>query len=967
MHQSVQCRTSSELPLPDEYSAVDDGDSVRQASKASSSMPSLKMMHSASAPGGIVVKAPQAQSPRQASHQAGSKAGNHEAINVVVRFRPSMTEEELQDWQAFVVRPGGRGVDTTDFNHRFDLDRAFGENISQAAVYDYVGRPLIGDVLDGYNGTIFAYGISGGGKTHCMFGPGDIAAQGLQEFEQDGIVPRAAREAFDYIEARVESQPDQVEFTLRCSFLEVYREQMRDLLNPLRTNLRVKELPRYGLYVDGLTREYVTCKAEVMHLMRVGNRCRCTSKTRLNQHSSRSHAVFVLQVEQRATGEAERLGKLTLVDLAGSEKVSKSGSIGETLEDAKKINVSLSALGKVIDALAEQRPHVPYRDSKLTRVLEEALGGNCRTTLLVAASAHSMHFDETLSSLRFATRAKKVQNRAKVNYLYSPEQLLPLVVKLQRELLGARTEIARLTGTTVQATTPGIPRFLQGRKPSKSQSQILLPGWLEEEREDGSSRAGSKNNATMLPASMMTRQASTPQSPASPTDSSCAGGRRSSSRQMWGATADEDQLAQSSACNTSRSRSVSSDEDPDRCEAAFCPPRTGDGEEAAWRPVALAARGALRCLEDALMAQESALEEARLLARTKGGLQETDTTSSSSLRMASDGAISVGLLEERFNGLRHAVEARGLRWRLQLQRHRNERLALELSMWKRHAGELGRSLEARSSAGASLDQADETAAGTASPSARSVQSGVLGCNPRSREYFNTSKAFAGDAPSSPSRSSTKRLTERGGAAASSKASTKGHSVKRMSSGDLGGSGEAVCWNYSGVGSFGAGTHGDDGVSSGARSPLTAGDTGGSAVSARRSTESAQLRHTPPEYELVVAEAQADKEHAVQAQRMLRDRIRQLERELSAREVHLSSLRHEVSVKDALLRHVCEENARTAERGVGEAALERLLEDAMAPLAALLKEGSSATGGQTTVLPADRHKTSVDMLRLSRTL
>ncbi|CAE7389526.1 kif5 [Symbiodinium sp. CCMP2456] len=153
--------------------------------------------------------------------------------------------------------------------------------------------------------------------------------------------------------------------------LEVYKEKMQDLLRPNSEMLRVKELPQRGLFVDGLSREYVTCASDVMAVIRAGLRTRAVGRTRCNNYSSRSHVVFVLHVEQQSLHGEERLGKLTLVDLAGSEKVSKNECVGETFEEAKKINWSLSALGKVIDALAEQRSHVPYRDSKLTRVLQE--------------------------------------------------------------------------------------------------------------------------------------------------------------------------------------------------------------------------------------------------------------------------------------------------------------------------------------------------------------------------------------------------------------------------------------------------------------------------------------------------------------------------------------------------------------------------------------------------------------------
>jgi kinesin family protein 5 len=343
------------------------------------------------------------------------------------------------------VHPSGRAVESLDGSYHFELDRAFGEAASQEEVFEYAARPIVDSVLAGYNGTVFAYGQTSGGKTYSMFGPDD--GDGLQP-ELLGIVPRAAQQIFDYIEAYPD---DDTEFTLRCSLLEVYQEKMKDLLRPTSEKLRVKDLPQKGLVIDGLSKEYVTCAGDVMEVLRAGYRARKVAHTRQNLHSSRSHAIFMLTVEQHSAVEGtERLGKLTLVDLAGSEKVSKSESVGQTLEEAKKINWSLSALGKVIDALAERRSHVPYRDSQLTRVLQEALGGNCRTTLLVAASACSQHWDETLSALRFASRTKKVRNLAKVNFMYSSDQLLMLVGQLQKELLGAKRQILNLGGISLE-------------------------------------------------------------------------------------------------------------------------------------------------------------------------------------------------------------------------------------------------------------------------------------------------------------------------------------------------------------------------------------------------------------------------------------------------------------------------------------------------------------------------------------
>merc|ERR1719169_396793 len=271
-----------------------------------------------------------------------------------------------------------------------------------------------------------------------MFGPTHDLM--YQESDSRGIVPRAAQHVFGHIRNGI----DGAEFVLRCSLFEVYREHLRDLLDPANPNLRIKETPRQGVFVDGLAQEFVACEDDVVRLLRAGSRLRAVAATRLNQHSSRSHVIFSLTCEQRLIDGTEKLAKLNLVDLAGSEKVWKSSSSGVTLEEAKKINLSLSALGNVINALASRRGHVPYRNSKLTRILQETLGGNFKTALVVTCSPLRMHLDETLSSLHFATRAKAVCNHVKVNFVYSAEQLTALVEKLQRDKLLLLRKNARL-------------------------------------------------------------------------------------------------------------------------------------------------------------------------------------------------------------------------------------------------------------------------------------------------------------------------------------------------------------------------------------------------------------------------------------------------------------------------------------------------------------------------------------------
>lgn len=364
--------------------------------------------------------------------------GLESAVRVAVRFRPLGSDED-EDAAAFVVRPDGLTVDSSDLAYSFQFDHAFGGDVGQAQVYDVIGCATVKDVLDGYNGTVLAYGQTGSGKTHCMFGP-DLALR-----DHHGIVPRSARQIFSSILA----SPSDVRFVLRCSLLELYCEQMRDLLNPSNRDLRVQESAQRGVHVEGLTEECVTCEEEVADILQMGLHMRAVASTRLNQMSSRSHMLFFLSIEHRLPDGSERSAKLSLVDLAGSERVDRSGALsagGTMLKEAKTINCSLSALGHTIQALSERRPHVPYRNSQLTRVLQETLGGNCKTTLLVACSPSAGHVSETLSSLRFAARARSVCNHVKVNLIHSPEQLTCLVGQLQRELQTLRREATRLGG-----------------------------------------------------------------------------------------------------------------------------------------------------------------------------------------------------------------------------------------------------------------------------------------------------------------------------------------------------------------------------------------------------------------------------------------------------------------------------------------------------------------------------------------
>jgi len=241
-------------------------------------------------------------------------------------------------------------------------------------------RPIIDSVLEGFNGTIFAYGQTSSGKTHTMQGPN------IDDVELQGIIPRMVRTVFN----RIETSSQNIEFSVKVSMCEIYNERIRDLFNPQKDNLKIHEERTKGVYIQGITENWVGDENEVYQLMKLGNSNRSITATNMNAESSRSHSMFVLTLIMNNVEDGScKTGKLSLVDLAGSEKISKTGAQGQTLEEAKNINKSLTTLGKVIVALTDKKiSHIPYRESKLTRILSESLGGNSKTCLIITCSPH---------------------------------------------------------------------------------------------------------------------------------------------------------------------------------------------------------------------------------------------------------------------------------------------------------------------------------------------------------------------------------------------------------------------------------------------------------------------------------------------------------------------------------------------------------------------------------------------------
>ncbi|KAI1729238.1 kinesin motor domain-containing protein [Ditylenchus destructor] len=333
-------------------------------------------------------------------------------IQVFCRFRP-LNESEKKNGSVMI--PKFPAKDTVVVGGKpYVYDHVFDPSTDQEKVYMGAAHHIVQDVLSGYNGTIFAYGQTSSGKTHTMEGV-------MGNPEKQGIIPRIINDIFNHI---YNMDDENLEFHIKVSYFEIYNEKIRDLLDITRTNLPIHEDKNRVPYVKGVTEQFVSNPEEVLASIEEGKNNRQVAVTNMNEHSSRSHSVFQIQVEQENKATQKKLsGKLYLVDLAGSEKVSKTGAEGTVLEEAKNINKSLSALGNVISALAEgTKSHVPYRDSKLTRILQESLGGNSRTTIVICASPASYNEGETKSTLLFGQRAKTIKNVVVVNEELTAEE-----------------------------------------------------------------------------------------------------------------------------------------------------------------------------------------------------------------------------------------------------------------------------------------------------------------------------------------------------------------------------------------------------------------------------------------------------------------------------------------------------------------------------------------------------------------
>ncbi|XP_028770808.1 kinesin-like protein KIN-1 isoform X2 [Neltuma alba] len=338
-------------------------------------------------------------------------------IIVCARFRPLSSKENRIDDSSVCIR----SVDTETFvfkdekeeDFTFSFDRVFYEKSEQAEVYEFLALPIVRDAANAINGTIITYGQTGAGKTYSMEGPGILEC----DEPKKGLLPRVVFGLFDTLNR---SDEEDIKYSIKLSMAEIYMEKVRDLFNLSNDNIQIKESKTQGIILPGVAEKTVQNPAEALQSLSRGIANRAVGETQMNMASSRSHCVYIFTILLEYTKhKRSKSGKVILVDLAGSEKVEKTGAEGRVLEEAKSINKSLSALGNVINALTCGLPgkanHVPYRDSKLTRILQDALGGNSRTALLCCCSPSSLNASETLSTLRFGARAKHVKTSPRVD------------------------------------------------------------------------------------------------------------------------------------------------------------------------------------------------------------------------------------------------------------------------------------------------------------------------------------------------------------------------------------------------------------------------------------------------------------------------------------------------------------------------------------------------------------------------
>lgn len=452
--------------------------------------------------GGLVSLSP-SQTPRSSDKSArdlrsnDSNSSKHDKdkgvnVQVIVRCRP-LSEDEMRVHTPVVIScnenrrevAAVQNIANKQIDRTFLFDRVFGPTSQQKHLYEMAVSPIVYEVLEGYNCTIFAYGQTGTGKTYTMEGG---ARKKNGEFPSDaGVIPRAVKQIFDILEAQ------HAEYSMKVTFLELYNEEISDLLALEETSkfvddkskkpIALMEDGKGGVFVRGLEEEIVTTADEIYKILEKGSAKRRTAETLLNKQSSRSHSIFSITIHiKECTPEGEEMikcGKLNLVDLAGSENISRSGAREGRAREAGEINKSLLTLGRVINALVEHSGHVPYRDSKLTRLLRDSLGGKTKTCIIATVSPSIHCLEETLSTLDYAHRAKNIKNKPEINQKMMKsamiKDLYSEIDRLKQEVYAAREK----NGIYIPRD-----RYLQEEAEKKAMAEKIERMELESESKD---------------------------------------------------------------------------------------------------------------------------------------------------------------------------------------------------------------------------------------------------------------------------------------------------------------------------------------------------------------------------------------------------------------------------------------------------------------------------------------------------
>lgn len=403
-----------------------------------------------------------------------SSGQDESSVRVAVRIRPQLAKEKIEGCHICTFVTPGEPQVVLGKDKAFTFDYVFDMDSQQESIYSNCTEKLIEGCFEGYNATIFAYGQTGSGKTYSMGTGFDVNIND----EELGIIPRAIIHLFRGIEERRQAATEQgrpvPEFKINAQFLELYNEEVLDLFNSTqdvegrkqKSNIKIHEDANGGIYTVGVTTRTVSSEAEMMQCLRLGALSRTTASTQMNVQSSRSHAIFTIHLCQvrvcasdndtetdnrlvNGSSEVNEFETLTakfhFVDLAGSERLKRTGATGDRAKEGISINCGLLALGNVISALGDRSKrstHVPYRDSKLTRLLQDSLGGNSQTMMIACTSPSDRDFMETLNTLKYANRARNIKNRVMVNQDRASQQISALrteIARLQMELMEYKT------------------------------------------------------------------------------------------------------------------------------------------------------------------------------------------------------------------------------------------------------------------------------------------------------------------------------------------------------------------------------------------------------------------------------------------------------------------------------------------------------------------------------------------------